>query len=53
MYGNRPKSGFCIRNMEVIKHLFSFIEENDRETMRIFWSWITGSPVRSESTKCA
>jgi hypothetical protein len=39
--------------MEVIKQLFSIIEENDRETMRILWSWITGeSPIR-EAVECA
>jgi His-Xaa-Ser system radical SAM maturase HxsB len=53
MYGHRPTSGFCTRNMEVIRCLFSFIEENDRETMNIFWSWITGNPLRSETTICA
>jgi His-Xaa-Ser system radical SAM maturase HxsB len=53
MYGNRPTSGFCSRNMEVIKHLFSIIEENDRETMRIFWSWITGECVIEEVVECA
>ena len=53
MYGNRPTSGFCSRNMEVIKHLFSIIEENDRETMRIFWSWITGERVIEEVVECA
>jgi His-Xaa-Ser system radical SAM maturase HxsB len=53
MYGNRPTSGFCSRNMEVIKHLFSIIEENDRETMRILWSWITGERVIKEVVECA
>lgn len=43
MCGHRPTSGFCMRNMEVIKHLFSFIEEDDPETMGIFWSWLTNS----------
>ncbi len=45
MYGHRPTSGFCTRNMEVIKHLFSFIKEDDPETMGIFWSWLTGMPL--------
>lgn len=42
MYGNRPTSGFCERNMEVIKHLFSYISMSNSEDMEIFWSWITG-----------
>jgi sulfatase maturation enzyme AslB (radical SAM superfamily) len=53
MYGHRPTSGFCSRNMEVIKHLFSLIEQNDSETMGIFWSWITGQVARSEPAICA
>jgi uncharacterized protein len=36
MYGHRPCSGFCTTNMEVIKHLFSFIDEDDPHTMGIF-----------------
>ena len=53
MYGSRPTSGFCSRNMEVIKHLFSMIEDNDRETMRILWSWVTGESVKQEVVECA
>jgi His-Xaa-Ser system radical SAM maturase HxsB len=53
MYGHRPTSGFCTRNMEVIRHLFSLIEENDRETMRIFWSWINGERMIPEVDPCA
>jgi His-Xaa-Ser system radical SAM maturase HxsB len=53
MYGNRPSSGFCSRNMEVIKQLFSIIEENDRETMGILWSWVTGERTIKEAAECA
>ena len=53
MYGNRPSSGFCARNMEVIKQLFSIIEENDRETMRVLWSWVTGQRAVNEVAECA
>lgn len=53
MYGSRPTSGFCSRNMAVIKHLFSLIEENDPDTMRIFWSWIVGDYAPREATPCA
>jgi His-Xaa-Ser system radical SAM maturase HxsB len=52
MYGHRPTSGFCTRNMEVIKHLFSFIERDDPETMAIFWTWLTGRPLRSVEPVC-
>jgi His-Xaa-Ser system radical SAM maturase HxsB len=53
MYGNRPTSGFCMRNMEVIEHLFSFINADDPETMAIFWSWITGRPLPAPESACA
>lgn len=52
MYGHRPTSGFCTRNMAVIRHLFSLIHENDPETMRILWAWITGKPL-AEANRCA
>jgi His-Xaa-Ser system radical SAM maturase HxsB len=53
MYGHRPTSGFCTRNMAVIKHLFSFIRDNDPETMGIFWSWLTNSPLPAKRAVCA
>lgn len=53
MYGNRPTSGLCIRNMAIFKQLFSIIEENDPDTMRILWSWITGDSAPSEVVSCA
>jgi uncharacterized protein len=53
MYGHRPTSGFCKRNMEVIRHLFSLIQENDPETMRILWSWIAGQTEKREPSLCA
>ena len=51
MYGHRPTSGFCKRNMEVIKHLFSFINEDDPQTMGIFWSWLTDNPLPASVDK--
>ena len=54
MYGHRPTSGFCIRNMEVIRHLFGLIREDDPVTMPILWSWLTGDPLPlSETATCA
>ena len=52
MYGSRPTSGLCARNMGVFKHLFSLIEENDPDTMRILWSWIVGNYTPCEVTSC-
>jgi len=48
MYGHRPSSDFCARNMETIKHLFTHIAEGDEVTMGIFWSWLTGRPLSAE-----
>ncbi len=50
MYGHRPTSGFCKRNMEVIKHLFSFIKEDDPQTMGIFWAWLSDTPLPAPVT---
>ena len=52
MYGHRPTSGFCTRNMEVIKHLFSFIERDDPGTMPIFWAWLTGRSLTAMVPSC-
>jgi His-Xaa-Ser system radical SAM maturase HxsB len=52
MYGHRPTSGFCTRNMEVIKHLFAFLEKDDPQTMGIFWSWLTGRPLPAMEAAC-
>lgn len=53
MYGHRPTSGFCARNMGVIQHLFSFIREDDPDTMGIFWAWLTDQPLPAERFACA
>jgi uncharacterized protein len=45
MFGHRPTSAFCHRNMEVIKHLFDLIANGDEATRRILFSWVnTGRP---------
>jgi uncharacterized protein len=36
--GHRPTSSFCRRNMEIIRHLFTILEENS-ERSRILRSW--------------
>jgi His-Xaa-Ser system radical SAM maturase HxsB len=40
VFGHRPTSDFCHRNMHVIKHLFELIAQKDHQTMRTFWAWI-------------
>ena len=52
MYGHRPTSGFCARNMGVIEHLFSIIEEDDPQTMGIIWSWLTGKALPMKRALC-
>jgi len=53
MVGHRPTSDFCQRNMEVIKHLFDIVSQNDPETMSIFWSWINGRVPGMAVEQCA
>lgn len=45
LYGNRPNSAFCYKNMEIFRHLFQLIASDDRELMRIFFSWIREQSV--------
>jgi His-Xaa-Ser system radical SAM maturase HxsB len=49
VFGHRPSSDFCRRNMQVIKHLFELISKNDHETMRTFWAWIQNTGLSSIS----
>jgi His-Xaa-Ser system radical SAM maturase HxsB len=46
IFGHRPSSDFCKRNMEIIKYLLRVIGEQDKETMRMFWAWIQNSGMR-------
>jgi His-Xaa-Ser system radical SAM maturase HxsB len=49
MFGHRPTSGFCHRNMEVIKYLFDLIGNGDDDTRRILFGWVTGSFAATEA----
>lgn len=40
LFGHRPTSGFCYKNMELIGHIFKLLATEDRELMRIFFTWI-------------
>ena len=40
MYGYRPTSVFCQKNMEIIRYLFDLME--DKSIEKLFRSWITG-----------
>ncbi|MBC7000607.1 His-Xaa-Ser system radical SAM maturase HxsB [Cytophaga sp. FL35] len=39
--GFRPTSGFCLKNMGIIKHLFELMDFRKEEVMPIFISWIS------------
>jgi His-Xaa-Ser system radical SAM maturase HxsB len=41
MIGYRPTSGFCKKNMEMIKHLFGLLRAGNSEIQNILWGWIT------------
>lgn len=41
MIGYRPTSGFCKKNMEIIKHLFGLLRTGGSEIQNILWGWIT------------
>jgi His-Xaa-Ser system radical SAM maturase HxsB len=49
IYGHRPTSDFCKRNMEIIKHLFELISKQDSEIMRMFFAWIQNTGLRNIS----
>lgn len=42
IFGHRPTSAFCRRNMEIVKHLLSLYHA-DPEIRQIFLSWVAGA----------
>lgn len=49
MIGHRSTSGFCRRNMEVIRHLFGLLQNGDTDTQNILWGWITDRSLQEMS----
>jgi His-Xaa-Ser system radical SAM maturase HxsB len=49
IFGHRPTSDFCGRNMTLIKHFVGLILKQDPEIMRIFLAWIHDSSLREIS----
>ncbi|SEN24378.1 His-Xaa-Ser system radical SAM maturase HxsB [Chitinophaga rupis] len=41
IYGHRPTSSFCQRNMEIMRHLIELMD-SDKKIEKIFRTWITG-----------
>ena len=46
IFGYRPTSDFCKRNLEIIKYLLRLVAEQDKQTMRIVWAWIQNSRLQ-------
>lgn len=38
--GNRELSDFCRKNMEIIRYIFELIDQDEDDTLSIFYSWI-------------
>jgi len=47
VFGHRPTSRFCARNMEIIKHLLRLYHGGDPFVRQLFWSWVENMPVES------
>jgi His-Xaa-Ser system radical SAM maturase HxsB len=45
MFGHRPSSGFCKKNMGIIRHVLKLLHAGDPELEDIFWSWINRSSL--------
>ena len=43
MYGFRPNSSFCKKHKEIMKHIFTLLDERETEVLSIFKNWITNS----------
>lgn len=44
LFGHRPSSGFCRRNMGIIRHLLELLHSQDQDLQDIFWAWINRAP---------
>jgi His-Xaa-Ser system radical SAM maturase HxsB len=42
--GHRATSDFCMKNMEIIRHILDLIDTNGKELLPIFNSWINNRP---------
>lgn len=45
MFGHRPSSGFCKRNMAIIRHVLHLLHAEDPQLEEIFWSWVHRIPA--------
>lgn len=45
LFGHRPTSGFCRKNMALFKKLFASLRSADPEVLRIWFAWIRDASV--------
>jgi len=45
IFGHRPTSDFCRRNMFILKHLLKLYHGNDPFVRELFWAWIQNRPA--------
>src|ERR1043166_4014788 len=50
LFGHRPSSAFCYKNMEIIKHLFGLLATEERDLLRIFFAWIRDRGLRERKS---
>lgn len=43
--GSRPTSDFCLKNKEIIRHIFDLIDNGGKDILRIFNSWVNNTPL--------
>lgn len=46
MFGHRPSSGFCKKNMGIIGHVLKLLHSGDAELEDIFWAWINRTSLQ-------
>ena len=44
IFGHRPTSRFCGRNMEIIRHLLRLYHGDDPFVRQLFWAWVHNTP---------
>jgi len=46
IFGHRATSNHCKKNMEIIRHLFEYIESGDEQVIKIFLAWVREISVK-------
>ena len=53
VFGHRPTSGHCLKNMEILKFLFKKLQTRDPALMRIFFDWLGNRRVQELPVACS